>query len=74
MIQYNRYLDLIIKDFQETDINQRYTCVCGTLVYGKNLTANEIQFLRKHILVYGQHIIHFGSLITRLVSSNSSYD
>ena len=61
MIQYNRYLDLIIKDFQETDINQRYTCVCGTLVYGKNLTANEIQFLRKHILVYGQHIIHFGS-------------
>ena len=61
MIQYDRSLDLIIKDFQATDINQRYTCVCGTLVYGKNLTANEIKFLRKHILVYGQYIIHFGS-------------
>ena len=57
MIQYKRSLDLIIKDFQETDINQRYTCVCGTLVYGNNLTAKEIKFLRKHIVVYGQYII-----------------
>lgn len=61
MIQYNTSFNLIIKDFQETDINQRYTCACGILTYGKNLTAKEIPFLRKHILVYGQFIIHFGS-------------
>lgn len=61
MIQYNTSLDLIIKNFQETDIDQRYTCVCGTLVHGKILTAKEIKFLRKHILDYGRYITHFGS-------------
>jgi hypothetical protein len=61
MIQHNTSFDLIIKNFQETDINQRYTCVCGDSVDGNNLTTTKISFLRKHILVYGQFIIHCGS-------------